>query len=189
MKIFSKKNIKLNKIYKGVSLILIILLILCYLYINSSLFYRIKLILPFSLHLNKQELILTKGEEYRLFVYGINKWVSYSSTNFRVAGVDFAGRVFAYQTGKAFIIAKVDNKKLKCRVKVIDLNKKKLNLDVGKSFRLRIKGPAVFARYKSNYPKVASVNKFGKVQANKPGKAIITVKVKGKILKCRVTVN
>ena len=57
-----------------------------------------------------------------------------------MAGVDFAGRVFAYQTGKAFIIAKVDNKKLKCRVKVIDLNKKKLNLDVGKSFRLRIKG-------------------------------------------------
>lgn len=69
---------------------------------------------------------MVKGEEFRLFVYGINKRVSYHSTNFRVAGVNFNGRVFAYQTGKAYIIAKVDNKELKCRVKVIDLNKKDL---------------------------------------------------------------
>lgn len=168
---------------------LIILLIGVYLYINSGLFYRKKIILPFSLHLNKQELYLIKGEEYRLFVYGINKWVSYKSTNIRVAGVDFHGRVFAYGTGKAYIIAKVDDKELKCRVKVIDLNKKKLNLKVGNFYTLRIQGPATFARYKSSNQEVASVNLFGKIKAKKPGKATITVNVKGKVLRCLVTVK
>lgn len=189
MKLFSEKNNISKKLYKGLSLVLIISLIICYLYINSSLFYRIKIILPFSLHLNKQELYLAKGEEYRLFVYRINKWVSYSTTNFRVASVDFTGRVFAHQTGKAFIIAKVDNKELKCRIKVIELNRKKLNLQAGQSFRLKINGPAVFAKYKSSNPKVATVSRFGKVKAIKSGKSTITVNVKGKILKCTVTVK
>ncbi len=178
-----------KKIYKGIIFLIIFILLACFLYINSGLFYRKKIILPFSVHLNKQEIYLIKGEEYRLFVYGINKWVSYTSTNFRVAGVDFHGRVFAYRTGKAYIIAKVDGKKLKCRVKVIDLNKKKLNLDLGESYKLRIKGPATFARYKSNNPEVATVNVFGKVKAKKSGRATITVKVKGKTLKCVVTVK
>lgn len=191
MKLFSKNDNISKKGYKSFSLIIIIILIISYLYINSSLFYRIKIILPFSIHLNRQELYMAKGEKFRLYVYGIRiyKWVSYSSTNFRVAGVDFTGRVYAHRTGKSFIIAKVDNKKLKCRVKVIDLNKKKLNLKAGKSFRLTIKGPAVFARYKSSNSKVASVNRFGRVQAKKPGNATITVNVKGKILKCSVTVK
>lgn len=189
MKSPRKKAVLTKKTFKGIILGLIFLLVGCYLYINSGLFYRKKITLPFSLHLNKQKLYMIKGEEYRLFVYGINKWVSYRSSNFRVADVDFQGRVFAYQTGKAYIIAKVDNKELKCRVKVIDINKKKLNLDVGKSYSLRIKGPVTFANYKSSNPEVASVDLFGKVKAKKSGRTTITVKVKGKVLKCVVTVK
>lgn len=159
------------------------------LYRNSGLFYRKTIILPFSLHLNRQELYLVKGEEFRLFVYGINKRVHFYSTNFRVAGVNFNGRVFAYQTGKAFIIAKVGDKKLKCRVKVIDLNKKELNLKTGETFRLKVKGPVFFARYKSSNPEVADVGIFGKIKAKSPGKAKITVYVKDKKLICDVTVR
>ena len=183
------KKLLSNKLYKGIIILLILIVIIFSLYRNSGLFYRKKIILPFSLHLNRQELYLVKGEEFRLFVYGINKRVSFYSTNFRVAGVNFNGRVFAYQTGKAFIVAKVDGKKLKCRVKVIDLNRDKISLDVGDSYRLRIKGPAAFAKYKSSNSSVASVNVFGRIKAKQRGKTTITVKVKGKTLKCNVTVG
>ncbi len=184
----NKKN-NSNKPYKGFIISIILLLIVFSLYRNSSLFYRKGIILPFSLHLNRQEVYLVKGEEYRVFVYRINKRVSFHSTNFRVAGVNFNGRVYAYQTGKAFIVAKVDGRELKCRVKVIDLNKKRLNLKVGEAQRLGVKGPVFFARYKSSNPKVATVNMLGNVKAKQAGKTTITVKVKGKILKCTVIVK
>lgn len=178
-----------NRPYKVLIVLIILLLILFSLYRNSGLFYRKKIILPFSLHLNRQELYLIKGEEFRIFVYGINKRVSYHSTNFRVTGVDFNGRVYAYQTGKAFIIAKVDGRELKCRVKVIDLNKKRLNMKVNETRRLWIKGPLFLARYKSSNPKVATVNIFGYVRAKQTGRTTITVNAKGKLMKCTVIVR
>lgn len=178
-----------NKLIKGFIILIILILIVFSLYRNSGLFYRKGIILPFSLHLNRHEVYLVKGEEFRIFVYGINKRVSFYSTNFRVAGVNFNGRVYAYQTGKAFIVAKVDGKELKCRVKVIDLNKKNLKLKVGQTYRLKVKGPAVFARYKSSNPEVATVNMFGHVKAKQRGKTTISVKVKGKTLKCTLVVR
>lgn len=185
----NNKKTLLNKLYKIIIILVILLIVTVSLYRNSALFFRKKIILPFSLHLNKQEVYLVKGEEFRLVVYRLNKRVSFHSTNFRVAGVNFNGRVFAYQTGKAFIIAKIGGKKLKCRVKVIALNKDRLNLKVGDTYRLRVKGPVFFVRYKSNNSSVVSVNIFGQVKAKKPGKATIKVNVKGKILKCNVTVR
>lgn len=156
---------------------------------NTSLFYRKTIFTPFSLHLNRQELVMAKGEEFRLFVYGINKRVSYSSTNFRVVGVNFNGRLFAYNTGSATIVAKVDGKELKCKVKVIDLSKDKLTMKVGETKRLRVKGTNSVTKFKSSNSKVASVNIFGKVKAKKKGSAVITAKVKRKQLSCKVIVK
>lgn len=178
-----------NKLYKGVIIAVIFILIMVLLYRNSCLFYRKNIVLPFSLHLNRRELYLVKGEEFRLFIYKINKRATFYSTNFRVAGVNFNGRVFAYQTGKAFIIAKVGSRKVKCRVKVIDLNKKHLTLKAGGTYRLKIEGPAIFAKYKSSNPDVATVDIFGRVKAKQAGKAIIHVNVKGKTMKCTVIVK
>ena len=178
-----------QKIYKGIVVFIVLFVIIVSLYRNSGLFYSKGINLPFSLHLNRQEVYLIKGEEFRLFVYGINKRVSYHSTNFRVAEVNFNGRVYAYQTGKAFIIASVDNKTLKCRVKVIDIGKRQLNLRVGDTYRLGLKGPVLFARYNSSNPLVASVSMFGKIEAKKTGRTTIYVNVKGKLLKCNVTVK
>jgi uncharacterized protein YjdB len=184
-----KNNNLSNRLYKGIIIAVTLLLVTVLLYRNTGLFYRKGIIYPFSLHLNRQEVYLVKGEEFKLFVYGINKRVSFHSTNFRVAGVNFNGRVFAYNTGKTFIIAKVDGRQLKCRVKVIDLNKKRLALKVGDTYRLGVKGPVFFARYKSSNSNVASVNIFGQVKANKSGKTTITVNAKGKVLKCNITVR
>lgn len=185
----NKNNNFTSNVYKGIIIIIVMLLLTVFLYRNSGLFYRKGIILPFSLHLNRQEVYLAKGEEFKLYVFGINKRVSFHSTNFRVAGVNFNGRVYAYQTGKAFIIVKVDDRELKCRVKVIDLNKEQLNLKVGDKYRLGIKGPAFFAKYKSSNSAVASVNIFGIVKAKNPGRTTITANVKGKILKCSISVR
>ena len=132
---------------------------------------------------------MIKGEEFRIYVFYLNKRVSYSSTNFRVVGVNFNGRVFAHQTGKAFIIAKVDGKQLKCRVYVIDINKEKLTLKVGETERIKMIGIGSFGKWKSTDSKVASVNLFGKVKAKKKGSAVIYAKIKGIKVKCSVLVK
>lgn len=179
----------LCRLYKYLAILISAIIILTYLFEHSSLYYRKNIPLPFTLHLNKQELYLVKGEEYRLYMNGINKRVSYSSTNFLVADVNFNGRVFGYRTGNAFIIAKVDGKKYKCRVYVIDINKEKLELKVGKTYDLDIVGCNAFTRWTSKNKKIATVNMFGKVKAIKKGRTVIYAKVKGKKLKCTVYVK
>jgi len=185
----NKKGSRLRFIYKGIIISIAVILIGNYLYHNSSLFYLTGITLPFSLHLNRQELTMIKGEEFHLTVFGINKRVYFSSTNFRVAGVNFNGRVFAYQTGETFIIAKVDKKQLKCRVHVIDINKKKLVLKKGHIRNLDINGCNSLVRWRSSDSKVASVNIFGRVKAKKRGYTVIKAKVKGKVLTCSVFVK
>lgn len=159
-----------------------------YILYNTSIFYRHSIEMPFSLHLKTKDVVLLKGEEFHLSVFGINKRVSYYSTNFLVAGVNFTGRVYAYRTGKAFIIAKVDGKKLKCRVRVIGINRKSIVLMTGRSFRLRIYGGGCFIRWRTGNVKVASVTRFGRVKAVSKGTTVITARVKGKIVQCRVRV-
>jgi uncharacterized protein YjdB len=132
---------------------------------------------------------MIKGEEFRLYVFGINERVTYSTTNFRVAGVNFNGRVKAHQTGKTFIIANVKGKELKCRVYVIDLNRKSLEMRVGKSYKLRIIGSNAHEEWSSSNNKVVSVSASGKIKAKKKGHAVIYAKIKGKKLKCSVWVR
>lgn len=114
----------MRKIIKFLIYIIIIIALIRLVIIRSSLYYREKIYIPMAGKLNKQELVLRKGEEYRLFVYGINKKVVYSSTNIAVADVDFTGRVYAYNYGSAIIKAKINNKVYKCRVKVVKTKKK-----------------------------------------------------------------
>jgi uncharacterized protein YjdB len=164
-------------------------IILSYLYQSTSLFYRKNIPLPFAMHLNKQELYMVKGEEYRLYINGINKRVSFSSTNFRVAGVNFNGRVFAYRTGKAFILAKVEDRVFKCRVTVIDINKETLKLKVGNTYKLEVIGAGGLLKWTSDNNEIASVTMLGKVKAKKKGRTVIRTTFKGKKLKCTVYVK
>ncbi|NLK75230.1 MAG: Ig-like domain-containing protein [Clostridiales bacterium] len=176
------------KILKVFIIVIALLLIIRLLLHNSSIFYLKRPYLPFSLHLNKQDLVLVRGEEFRLFVYGINKRVSFSSSNFRVAGVNIFGKVTAYQPGKTFIKAKVDNKILKCRVRVIEINKNHISLNEGDTYRLRVKGIMAVPKWASSNKEIAQVSGFGKVTAKTKGKTTITAEVKGKVVKCVVEV-
>lgn len=178
-----------KKLYKSIIIGIAVILILHIIIENSSAYFRTMYRPFFSVHLNKTDVVMAKGEEFKLRLIGINERVKYSSTDFRIAGVNFNGRVYAYQTGQCFIIAKAGKKELKCRVIVIDINKERLSLRVGESYRLKIKGRGGIPNYKSSNPKVASVSWTGKVKAVSKGRTVITVRAKGKSFKCTVNVK
>ena len=69
------------------------------------------------------------------------------------------------------------------------LNRKKVTLQQGKSFRLKVKGTKKKVKWASSRKKVAVVNKKGKITAKKAGTAKITARVGKKRLVCRVTVK
>lgn len=71
----------------------------------------------------------------------------------------------------------------------IKLNKKKKNLKVGKSFKLKVKGTSEKASYISSDETIAKVDKKGKVTAVSAGKATITATVADNELTCKVTVK
>ena len=71
----------------------------------------------------------------------------------------------------------------------IKLNKKKKTLNVGKSFKLKVKGTSEKTTFTSSDETVAKVDKKGKVTAVSVGKATITANVAGNTLTCKVTVK
>ena len=69
------------------------------------------------------------------------------------------------------------------------LNKTAVTLIQGKTVKLRVIGTKRKVTWKSSNKKIAKVNKKGVVKALSPGKCTITAKVRGKKLKCKVTVD
>lgn len=156
---------------------------------HTSLFYRTDLFDPFFHRLNSEDITLVKGEEFRIHTYRLNQRVSYSTTDFKVADVNFLGTVTAQRPGTAFIIIKYKNEELKCRVKVVEISKKKLVLKKSKQYRLKIKGAFTGVRWYSSNASVASVSRFGTVKAKSKGTAMIYGRVDGKTMSCTVTVK
>ncbi len=71
----------------------------------------------------------------------------------------------------------------------IKLNKTKASIKVGKTVKLKVKGTSKKVKWVSSNKKVATVTSKGKVKGKKAGTAIITAKVAGKKLKCKITVK
>lgn len=71
----------------------------------------------------------------------------------------------------------------------IRINKKKITLYVGKTYKLKVKGTKKKVKWKSSKKKIAKVSKKGVVKALKKGKTTITAKVAKKKLTCKVTVK
>lgn len=185
-----KSKSKCNNTVIKVVIILIILVAFFRLFIPyTSLFFRYKRPLPFTLQLSKHDIVMKKGEMTSLYIKGLNKRVKYSSSNFRVAGVSLTGKVLGYQPGTAFITAEVDDKELKCRVRVIDLNKDSLKMSIGNTHKLKVLGPATFVKWRSSDERVATVSSFGRVKAKGKGKTLVTAIWKGKKLECSIRVK
>ena len=75
--------------------------------------------------LNAKELLMKKGQKYKLKLSGAKK-VTWKSSNKKVATVSKAGKVTAKKAGKATITAKHQGKSYKCAVTVTTGKKKSL---------------------------------------------------------------
>lgn len=187
-----KKLLTLFRFHGLISIVyyLALLALLWYLIIpHTSLFYFKEIYTPISKRLNKKEVVLVRGEEFRIKMQSVNKRLRFYSTDIKVADVDFFGKVTAYRPGTTIIKAKYKGKVLKCRVRVIDISKKKVTIKVGKSTRLYIKGNVRGVRWFTDDPSIVKVNRFGKVTGINKGTGKVYAKVKGKKLECIVTVN
>ncbi len=142
--------------------------------------------------LNKKKLTLGKGETFTLKATvtpknATNKTVTWTSSKPGIVSVGKTnGKLKAKKTGKAVITAAVDGKTVKCNVtvkkapaKIQKLNKTKVTLKKGKTFKIKVTLPKNTAsntiKYKSSNKKVATVDANGKIKAKKKGKATITV--------------
>lgn len=117
---------------------------------------------------------------------------SYISNRKSIASVNSKGKVTARKKGTATITVK-NNKvsvKIKITVKNPRINRKKVTLKKGHTFKIKITGKAGKQTYKSSKKSVVKVSKSGKITAKKKGKAVITVKTNGSIkFKIKVTVK
>ncbi len=127
--------------------------------------------------------------------------ITYKSTKKSIATVSKQGKVKGIKSGttKITVSVKKNSKTTKLTYKVTvkkpKLSKDKLSLVSGKTAKLSIKNKPKKAKYtwQSSKPKVATVNKNGKVVAKTKGTANIKVKVKTAkktySLSCKVTVK
>lgn len=69
------------------------------------------------------------------------------------------------------------------------LNRKKITLYIGNTFKLKLRGRSGTPIWRSSNKRVAKVNKKGLVTAKKVGTAKITAKVKGKKYSCNIKVK
>lgn len=178
----------IKSIYKIIFCLIIVLLFFNIILSNSSIYFKEKFQGFFSLRLNKQKLILTENEEFKIYVIGINKRVNFTIDNPKVADISITGKVTAKKVGTTIINAKVGNKKLKCKLRVIGLNSYDLKLKKGEKFKLNVKGINSYTKWKSKNKDIIKIDRKGNVKAIKSGRSYIIAKVKGKILKCKVKV-
>ena len=134
--------------------------------------------------------------------------LKFTSSNKKVAKVDSDGKITALKAGTCEITVSTSDGALsdkcyvtvkngkKVAVKSIKLNKKKLNLKVGKKYTLKVTfKPAAASntklKWKSSNKKIASVSKSGVVKAKKKGTCIITVTTSDgkKSVTCKVKVK
>lgn len=119
------------------------------------------------------------------------KGYTYASLNDKVASVSKKGKVTAKKTGKATVKAMSQDGKVKvfnitvkkAPKKIVKVTPSKKTLKKGKSVKLKVKlpkGTAGKCTFKSNKPKVASVNSKGVVKAKKKGTAKIIVRTYNK---------
>lgn len=129
------------------------------------------------------------------FVLKVNKGLlgkaTFKSEDKKIATVTSNGVVQGKKRGVTNIIVTANGVKLKCKVTVNNpkLNYKSKKITEGKYFKLKVTGGKGKIPFKSNNKKIATVSKYGKVKAKRPGTCKIIVKRNGVKLVCKVTVN
>ncbi len=144
--------------------------------------------------LNKYSKTLNIGDEFYLAAIVSNgKKPTFSSSDSKIASVSSGGKITAKKAGNATITAKAKNAEAICRITVnkttIRLNKTKLSLENGSSFRLHATvSTGHKITWKSGKKSIASISENGVVTAKKPGSTTVTATADKTSVTCKITV-
>lgn len=160
--------------------------------------------------ITKKSLTLYVGETYKLGVQvnGITKKASWKSSKLAVASVDSSGKVTAKKSGKTTVTGTFNGKSVSCKVTVkkkkaaakpknptirksIRLNRSAATVYLRKTLQLKatVSGPSKKVKWKSSNPKIATVNRNGKVTGKKTGTVRIAATANGIKAVCVVKVE
>lgn len=173
-----------NKMRKG--LLAILILLVCVLAVPKA---------AEAARLNKKSVVLLKGKTVTLQLKGTKKkavWKTSRKPIARfVAKKNTSVKVKACKAGSTTVSARIGKKTYKCKVQVVDpkLSASRVDLKIGGTKRLAVKGGRGKIKWSSSNPGVAGVNAGGLVTARKAGSAKIYAKQNGKKLTCMVTVQ
>lgn len=177
-------NILLNLVFYFAFAALLCVLVYPY----TSFYYNKPFFIPFGQKLNTHDIILVKGESFFLSPLSIQRKVTYTSSDFKVAEVNTVGRVTAKRIGEAVIKVNLKKKSSKCRVRVVDLNKREITVRAGESRQLKIQGKAGRVLWESKDKNIAAVGKKGKIKGIHAGETWVIAKLKNKQIKCKINV-
>ena len=145
--------------------------------------------------LSKKKLTLYVGNTYKLKALDFSGTVTWKSSNKKMATVSKSGKVTAKEAGTVTITARSGKQKKTCKVTVkpVKLNKTKLTVEAGKTFKLKLYcGASSGITWKSSAKSVVKVMRASgskvTLTAQKAGKAKITATYKKKKYKCTVKV-
>lgn len=142
--------------------------------------------------ISSKTLILQKGQKKKLKIKGIKKkTVKWISNKKSIATVSKKGVVKAKNYGKTTIIAKVKNKKYRCKVTVAKpyLNNTSLTLQEGQTYQLQLNDTREKIQWYSTDPSVATVSSDGLVFANTQGETEIIAQIDDERYVCSVIVK
>lgn len=144
-----------------------------------------------DVRLNKTCVTLIKGQKIQLKVIGSSAHVKWYTSKKSIATVNKKGKVTAKKRGKAFITAKVGNKKYKCKIIVESprMSKTSITIATAETYHLKMLGTSQKIQWKSSNNSVATVNGKGIVRAIKKGTAVINANIGKNNYKCKVTVK
>lgn len=138
----------------------------------------------------KSKLYLNKGDFVTSgFVNTTAKAVTFKTSDNKVVAVDSKGNLKAKATGKATITATIGKKSYTCDVKVYNPTISKISaVAKGKSVKLEVLNGRGTTKWTSSDPKIATVDKNGKVKGKAIGKVVISAKNNGKTVKRTIQV-
>ena len=147
-----------------------------------------------SIKLNSSKLTMLKGQRVSLEarMYPRNSTDSYKwySTDKSVATVDSKGVITAKGQGtcEIIVVSTLSGVEATCTVNVIALNATTITLEQYDYFDLDVLGDVPSTRWLTSNRRVAVVSPSGVITAKMAGTAIISAKVNGKLLTCKVRV-
>ena len=119
--------------------------------------------------------------------------ISWKSSNSKIATVTQTGKIIPKRTGQTTVTASCNGLKKACKITIkkpsVDLNKNTVTFFAENNYTLKAKAhPNSQLSYRSSDPKVATVDKHGRIKGLKKGTVTITASVPGAKESCKVTV-